>query len=103
MWEAAGYLAVHWDVVAAVLLAFPEMVTSHHRKKEGTLTSLAAHPFPANITFTGAVPVDPTAAFPMDTSARCGERWEETSVPGQGSSMRGEGKEGQEDGPDVFC
>lgn len=88
MWEAAGYLLVHWDPITAGVLAFPETLASRRRKKKkkgGTLTGLACHPSPADVTFAGAVPVDPAAAFPVDASARCGERWRH---PGQGSGGR---------------
>lgn len=65
---------LHWDLIAAVVMSFSEMLTFYLRKKiKGrTLTSITCHSSPANVTFTGAIPIDAAAAFPMDTSARCG-------------------------------
>lgn len=34
MWEAAGYLLVHWDPITAGVLAFPETLASRRRKKK---------------------------------------------------------------------
>lgn len=102
MWEAAGYLVVHSELVIAVVLTFPETLTSHPRTKRSEHSPVSQiTPLQPTSHSQEPSPWIPLLHFPW-TQVQAVERGGRNPCPLSGEQclqQSSEGKEGQEGWP----